>query len=415
MSTPTGHSKYSASGFEAATLCPGKRVMEKGKPDSSSKYADEGTAAHSVLDMCVQNDRPALAYLGRRIPVGLKTWEVTQEMAGAVQTALDNIKQIVGDGMLLSEQQVNYSTYLAVPKAEAWGTSDIIALRADELQVHDYKHGMGVEVDAEENPQMKLYALGALTVIRAMGEEPTTVRLVIHQPRIKSSPSEWTLSVVDLEDWGLCEARRAVDEQMGAEALHAALGALSPAQWEEVYLRPNEKSCKFCRAKSTCPALRADATRTVFEVVAASPDEFDNLKPAEAAKHSDDAWLSKVLQKADLIEDYLKAVRAEVETRLLAGGAVPGFKLVQGKRGNRAWSDEKTAEANLVAIVGDAAYAPRQVITPTQAEKAVGKAGIALLAPYITQSDGKKHVAPVSDPRPALTLTAPVDDFDVVS
>lgn len=409
------HSKFSASGFEAAMLCPGKRVMEKGKVDPGSKYASEGTAAHTLLGWCIDNDRPALAYLGRRIPVGLKTWEVTQEMAGAVQTAVDAIREIIGDGMLLSEQQVNYSAYLGVPKAEAWGTSDIIGAKGDELIVVDYKHGMGVAVDAEENPQMMLYALGALAAVNDTLGPFTTARLVICQPRIKSEPSEWTLSIVDLEAWGRGDAARSVNEQNGAE--HMRSYWKNDAQsWEEVYLRPNEKSCKFCRAKATCPALRDDTARTVFEVVPASPDEFDTLKPAEAAKASDDAWLSKVLTKADLIEDYLKAVRAEVERRLLAGGAIPGFKLVQGKRGNRAWSHIDDATLLMTEALGEErAYKPRVLISPTEAETLLGKKVFKKYAEQVSQSDGAKHVAPVSDPRPALTLTAPVDDFDVVS
>lgn len=395
-------------------LCPGKRVMEKGKPDSSSKYADEGTAAHTLLGWCIDNDRPALAYLGRRIPVGLKTWEVTQEMAGAVQTAVDAIRERTAGSLLMSEQRVNYARYLGVAKDEAWGTSDIIAVQATEpiLDVDDYKHGMGVAVDAEDNAQMKLYALGALEACEDTLGPFTHARLTIHQPRIRSEPSTWTIPIVELKAWGTGEARRSVEEQLAAERLHATWPI---AQWIATYLRPNEKSCKFCRAKATCPALRDDTARTVFEVTPASPDEFDTLKPAEAAKASDDAWLSKVLTKADLIEDYLKAVRAEVERRLLAGGAIPGFKLVQGKRGNRKWTDDKNAQKSLVFTLSDAAYKPREIITPTEAEKLIGKNAFKTWSGLITQSDGAKHVAPVSDPRPALTLTAPVDDFDVVS
>lgn len=417
MSAPAEHSTSSASNFEADSRCPGRRVMQRGLPDRGSKYADEGTAAHTLFSWCIDNGKPALAYLGRRIPVGLKTWEVTTEMAAAVQTAVDGTYQIAAGGMVLSEQRVYYADYIGVARDDGWGTSDIIAAVGDELQVHDLKYGMGVRVDAEDNMQMKLYALGALAAVNDTLGPFTTCRLVIHQPRIVEAPSVWTISVEDLEAWGRGEATRSVQEQIGAERMKpSAAGAMySDAQWEEIYLRPNEKSCKFCRAKATCPALRADASNTVFEIVPASPDEFDTLKPAEQAKHSDSAWLAKVLNKADLIEDYLKAVRAEVEARLLDGIEVPGFKLVAGKRGNRKWVDAKEAEATMKLVLDDAAYKPRELISPTEAEKAVGKKNFAAYANLVTQSDGAKHVAPVSDPRPALQLTATVDDFDVVS
>lgn len=424
------HSKYSASGFEAATLCPGKRVMERGKPDSSSKYADEGTAAHALLADHVDGKALPSAYA-----VNGKDWPVTTEMAEAVQTALDNIRAIVGDGMLLSEQRVNYSRFLGVPEDDAWGTSDIIGARATELQVHDYKHGMGVEVDAEDNPQMKLYALGALDAVDEVLGPFETVRLVIHQPRIKSAPSEWVISVEDLKAWGAGEARRSVGEQQGSEKMFDTSESMTHTEWERIYLRPNEKSCKFCRAKATCPALRSEVANAVSPAPApASPDEFAELPildKGDIAAPMDDqgAWLSASLQRVDLIEDWCKAVRAEVERRLLAGGEVTGFKVVQGKRGNRAWKNVEEAEAALkgMRLKVEEMY-DLKLISPTSAEKLAKPAKkegdpAPLIGPrqwtkvqaLITQADGRPHVAPVSDPRPALVLTKAEDDFDTVS
>lgn len=416
---PELHSKFSASNFEADTLCPGRRVMCKGLPDTGSKYADEGTAAHTLLGWCIDNDRPASAYLGRRIPVGLRTFEVNDDMAKAVQTAVDNIHTIVGDGMLLSEQKVTYAGYLGVPDDEGWGTSDIIAARGDELQVHDYKHGMGVEVDADDNPQMKLYALGALVACNDVLGPFRTVRLVIHQPRIKDAPSEWPCTVDELEAWGRGDAARSVREQENAEALHPTSNGEALIQWQQTYLRPNEKSCKFCRAKATCPALRADAVQTV--VGPAKPEEFEDAPPIPVDEKSDERWLALCLSKADLIEDWLKAVRAEVERRLLAGGAVPGFKLVKGRQGNRAWSSKTDAEAALKAmrLKVEEMY-DLTLISPTSAEKlakekVIGPRQWKGLQELVTRSDGKQHVAPVTDPRPALVLTPAEDDFDTVS
>lgn len=410
------HSKFSASNFEADTLCPGRRVMQAGIPDRSSKYADEGTAAHVVFGWCIEEKRPAAAYIGRLIPVNGTDWPVTEEMATAVQTALDNVAQIVGYGVVFgSEQRVCYASYLGLMDDEAWGTADLLAARGTELQVHDYKHGMGVEVDADDNPQMKLYALGALVAVEDLLGPFDTVRLVIHQPRIKSAPSEWVMSVADLKLWGYGDATTSVELQLDAE------NGPHDERWQEVFLRPNEKSCKFCRAKATCPALRNDVTQTVFEITAASPDEFDGLDVAETPKQSDDAWLAAVMFKADLIEDYLKAVRAEVERRLLGGSDVPGFKIVKGKRGNRSWASDEAAEAYLksIRLKVEEMY-DLKLISPTSAEKlakakTIGPRQWKTLQEQITQSDGKLHVAHVSDPRPAVVLTPVEDDFAPVS
>jgi hypothetical protein len=322
--------------------------------------------------------------------------------------------------MLLSEQRVCYAKPLGVPDDDAWGTSDVIAARGTELQVHDYKHGRGVEVDAEDNAQMLLYAMGALLAVDDVLGPFETVRMVIHQPRIKDAPSEWVISAARVRAWAETTGRKAVEERLGAERMRAGK-TLTQAQWEDIYLRPNEKSCKFCRAKATCPKLRNEAAKTVFEVTPATPDEFDGLDVAERPKQSDDAWLAAVMAKADLIEDYLKAVRAEVESRLLAGRAIEGWKIVQGRQGNRAWSDANAVEQQLKAmrLKVEEMY-DLKLISPTTAEKlakakTIGPRQWKALQEHVTRSDGAKHVAPVTDPRPALELTPVEDDFATVS
>jgi hypothetical protein len=415
---PAAHSKYSASGFEAVMLCPGKPVMEHGRPNRSSVYADWGTDAHELAAMCLEGlDEEAqdpASYKGRKLPLGN---DVDDEMVACVSTYVRNAREIVGDGMLLAEQRVCYAHWLDVPEDEAWGTADVIGLRGDELQVHDLKTGQGVEVDADNNPQMKLYALGALAVLRAMGEEPETVRLVIHQPRIRQAPSEWTCSVADLEAWGYGAARSAVNSRRNAEQ-----DKQRDQGWEDVYLRPAEKACKFCKAKASCPALRADVASTVSDAgVPAEPEEFEAM-PAATVEGQPARWLAACLVKVDMIEDWCKAVRAEVERCLLAGQPVPGFKLVQGKQGNRAWSDPAAAEKMLreqFRLKVEDAY-DLKLISPTSAEK-LAKAGT--IGPrqwkaaeaLIVRAAGKPHVAPESDKRPALSVTPTADDFEAVT
>jgi hypothetical protein len=228
--------------------------------------------------------------------------------------------------------------------------------------------------------------------------------------------------------WGRFVAKPAVEKQEGAARMH---GQLTQREWEAIYLQPNEKSCKFCKAKATCPALRNEVANTVTaNTGAATPDEFDALDDVLATPGSspcsDAEWLAVCLAKTDLIEDWLKAVRAEVERRLHAGKTVPGYKLVQGKQGNRAWGDKTAAEAALKAMrLKTEEMYELSLISPTTAEKLakpakkdtdpaplIGPRQWPKLQDLITRAAGKAHVAPVSDPRPALDVQPVVDDFE---
>jgi hypothetical protein len=415
--TEAAHSKYSASGFEAAMLCPGKPVMEEGKPNNGNIYSATGTVAHHLLELALRDGAEPAGFLGRRFQEAGFDIEVDEDMVTAVTTALANIRDFAGDGMLLSEQKVNYANYLGVDKDQAWGTADVIVARGDELQVHDYKNGSGVIVEAVENPQMMLYGLGALEAVEDLLGPFNEVRLVIHQPNARDTPSEWTISVEDLKTWGFETASAAV----GTRKQAADEFLMADQAWLDAYLMPGEKQCKFCKAKATCPKLRAE----VFDAVgvdAATADEFAEVQAEDIKPSSTDVeWLSVVLAKADLIEDWVKAVRAAVESKLLAGEEVPGWKVVQGKKGNRKWADPTEVETTFksMRLKVEEMY-DFKLISPTSAEKlhkakVIGVKQWPKLQALITQHEGKPHVAPDSDSRPALTLTPVADDFTDVS
>jgi hypothetical protein len=416
MSAPA-HSKWSASGFESIMLCPGKKVLEEGKPDNASKYAAEGTAAHQVLTWALQEERPATAYIGRVIEADGFVFEVDVEMAEHVQTCADYCLDLKGDdGTLFADIRVNYSSYLDTPEHEAWGTADVIVCRGTEVIVVDFKYGRGVEVDAERNPQMSLYGLGALQAYHGLVADFERVRMAISQPRVKSAPSEWDCSVEELEAWGRSTARSAV---ISCKVAVAWVGN-NLAEFNETFLRPSEKACKFCRAKATCPALRAEVSLHTFSDPA-TLDEFDDTATAAEPKTLSDHDLGRTLAACDMIEDFTKAVRAEAERRLLAGEPVAGFKLVQGKKGNRAWDKPDEVEALLKTMrLKEAEMYDFKLISPTTAEK-LAKAGTIgprqwpKVKELITQSEGKPHVAPSTDSRPALVVTPVVDDFTDVT
>jgi len=394
--------------------CPGSMVLEVGTADSSSIYADEGTAAHEVAAMCLNEKRNAVAYVGRIIKVGKRDIEVTDDMADHVQTYVDNIRDYAkGADTLLVEVRVNYAARLAVAKEEGFGTSDVVILHGDEIQVHDLKFGRGEEVDAENNVQMMLYALGALDEYDGLAGDFSRVRMVIHQPRIKRAPSEWSCSVEDLVKFA-ATARSAACTVANAEAEKDRQVLL------DVYVRPGEKQCRWCKAKATCPKLRADVVETIVGghhggVVAATPEEFADLTLEPAQGIDAEGWLSAVMAKADYIEDWLKSVRAEVERRLLSGTPVAGYKIVQGKMGNRSWTSKAEAEETMkgMRLKLDEMY-DYSIISPTAAEKLLAKDSPrrwSKLQALIQRTEGKPSVAPLSDKRPALEMKPVADDF----
>jgi hypothetical protein len=240
------------------------------------------------------------------------------------------------------------------------------------------------------------------------------VRLVISQPRTSVKPNEYDLSLDELLAWGRGPARSAV-----VTCIQAERAELSAQDWQDLFLSPGEKQCRFCDAKATCPALR----ETVMDAVgatAATPDDFIVASvPGKAhIEVADVEWLAASLGKVDLIEDWCKAVRAETERRMLAGETVPGYKIVRGKQGNRSWTDVQAAEDLLrktFRLPVEEAF-DLTLISPTSAEKLfkAGKIGPRQwpkAEALVGRTPGKPHVAPMSDARPAMAITPVVNDF----
>lgn len=424
---PAAHSKFSASKAKRWLDCAGSMVLEVGLPNTSSKYADEGTKAHALAEH-VLNDpldvvSPAScvgAMFNYEANGKTVSTVVSADMAEHVTVYVDNIKQYAEGGELMVEQKLNYADFLGLPKDAAWGTSDVVIIKGDEIQVHDLKYGMGELVSPERNPQMMLYALGALAAFDGLVGSFNRVRMVIHQPRVVKAPQEWDCSVDELMAFAV-EAKKAVHLVKAAELGQKSIaeGTKTQAEWEAEYLKPSTGACRWCKAKATCPKLRAEVAATVaLESDAASPEDFADLAPISVHSGVDEAWLSACMAKADLIEDWLKAVRAEVERRLLAGGDVPGYKVVQGRQGARAWRDETAAEALLKGFrlkVED--MYKMSVISPTQAEKVLAESPKrwAKAQELITRADGKLSVAPLSDKRPAIQVKPVTEDFTDLS
>lgn len=407
------HALLSPSGAHRWTVCFRSPLMEKGLPDAGDPvYRDEGTCAHSVAAACLTEGKPASAYIGRRFDVDPhRTFEFTEGMAEPVQTYIDAIITYATGNEMLVEVDVPIDSITG--EEGATGRSDVIIFTADgeEVQVHDLKFGMGVRVDAESNPQGMLYALGALAKYDVINEVKRA-RIVIHQPRMNHL-SEWVVSVEELRAFG--------EQVAGVASLALDVYRGGVYEGEMFGLVPGEKQCKFCKAKATCPAL----TTHVAEVLGADFEKIEalDIKTPDGLVPNDPVTLAQKFKAIDLIEQFVKAVRAKAEAYMFEhqnsdeAQRTLGLKVVAGKKGSRVWINDKEVEAAFKSfrLKKEEMYSMK-LITPPAAEKLLKgepKRWEKIQA-LITQPEGQPTVVPLDDKRPALVMKPASDDFDAV-
>jgi len=264
-------------------------------------------------------------------------------------------------------------------------------------------------VHAQENPQLAIYgdALVRLAETLFGPEQFNTVRLFIHQPHLGIA-DEWVLSLEEL--------RMHVDEIeiRGEEAL-----ALVGAAKDDIYgcLTPGLSQCQYCDAKAECPALEGFTRQTIvddFEDVSrpVMPEKVEAAtQRVQSQAGSDNAHIASLLPHIALVRLWCDAVEERAESELSQGNSVPGYKLVEGRKGTRKWIDEQSAIQKLKnQHIKRGEIFQEKLLTPAQAEKLIGKEKYArLLAQYVAQSTCKPQVVPEADKRPAISLAA--DEF----
>lgn len=410
------HAILSPSGADRWMTCQGSVGLTLTLPDSENEYSREGTDYHTLAAICLEEDTNPGEYVGQQLPLGTI---VTSENAGYLQRYVDLVRTYrdgEGGGSLLVEESVPLQHLTGEPGAE--GTADAAVLRQDpELIVADLKFGRGVAVYADHNPQLMMYALGVLEK-HQMYSEYDNVRLVICQPRIDNI-SEWVVSMKDLLAFGE-EVKRAAKPIMD-RLVNPSLPPLP--------CTVSEKACRFCKAASAFDAQGDPLCRTLAHHVESTllsgfVDETTGkgelklapktLKPIISVRGK---RLGELMSRVELMEDFIKAVRAQVEIDLLAGQPVEGWKLVQGKKGNRKWSDEDEVLAlfKKYRMKKEDMY-NMSLISPTDAETYFKENPTRWgdVKAHITQAEGKPSVAPESDKRPALDMKPSSDGFDVV-
>lgn len=402
------HALLSPSGASKWLACPNSVAAEDGQPDTGDAGArDLGTDKHELLALCLEFKQKAITYLGHVLKCG---HVVNADIAGDVQVVIDGVEERI-NAYQWSGATVCVEIEQAVPisritgEENATGTADVVLLASwpdgrGEICVIDAKFGYR-EVEVEMNAQLMMYALGA--VEKFSTNEFHTATLMIAQPAISETFSEWQTTVDQLNEWS---------EQVSFAAAKALtiydLRKHRPLLAEN--FNPGEKQCQWCRAKAVCPA-RAEK---VQEIIGA---DFDNIESAVAPELLTNGDLGGIWASLDFIESWTKAVRGRIEYELLQGNDVPGTKLVEGRRGNRGWDVDADAEALLRSfrLKQEEMYSfkllgPKPILEILKDQPRRMKKVEAL----ITQKSGKPHVAHVSDKREALEVKPVADDFEAV-
>lgn len=376
------HALLSPSAAHRWINCTAAPRLEANVTDSGSDYAAEGTLAHAYcaqklkafLGLPTEDEAKEIAELKDRYHTG-EMDEYTDTYKTIVLEKFNAARAITKDAQLLIETRLDFSAY--VP--DAFGTADAIIIADGTMEVIDFKYGKGVKVLAYENPQMKIYALGAYDYFN-FEYKIDRVRMTIVQPRIDNL-SEYELSVADLMEW--------TDAVLTPKAKQAyeGNGPQMPGDW-----------CQFCKVKSSCRALTKqcmDAAKNHPDPKLISPDELaTDVLPILATVKT---WLSGV-------EDYALQ-------QALSGVQLPGWKIVEGRSVRKITDQDGAANAlNKAGYSTTEIYKPQELRTITDLERLTGKKQFAAICGgFVEKPQGKPTLAPESDKRPAIDPMT--DDF----
>jgi hypothetical protein len=409
------HARLSPSGSKKWFACAGSITLEAAFPNKSSEHSDRGTACHEIGARCLQNNDEAILHVGEMVEVepermvyqlwvtvdGTTKWmrevcdteeqakllapscngptdivpfvqparfrEFTEEMAEATQGYVDTVRALAEGHLLFIEQRVAFGDDIGV--ADQFGTADttIMYVEQKELFVIDAKFGH-TPVRVERNSQLLLYALGKYRELE-MAYDIERVRIGIYQPEVWDTLQEYSCSVQELIDFAELANAKAQRVVRAEEAYAQITCQEELVEWEAMYLNPspNDEECAFCRAMPTCSAVRRQLEETcgaAFDSI----EENEHVLTRPEMMYGDK--LAQEMRMAGLFEDRMKAVRAEVESRLLRGIQVPGFGLATGRAGARKFKNEQAAEKLLketFRLKDDIIY-NKKLKSPTQLE-----------------------------------------------
>lgn len=390
-----------------ATLSPSKADMwmtctasidliKKVNPvDISGPAAEEGTAAHELLETAWRTRKTPANFFGKTFN---KTWKATRDMCEAVQVAYDIALSLELEGWTIYSEQKN-----TISCTGEGGTVDIAAVKKTArgylLKIIDYKHGRGIPVSAKENRQMRLYAIGLIEKLKIKWADLVDIELMIVQPRGQREPNTW------------------MDTPRGLKKFYDEVVTVRDnINVGNVSFNPNEKACMWCPVKNNCKAFAAkaiecaqldfkDVTRrkvekTKKQVVAETQTIIHAMTKGEA---------SQLAANLDFVTMWLRSFQSHLFD-LASKGELPGFKVVRGDS-NRKWIDEEIVAAALRKMkFSEDDFMPRQLLGLTKIGELFDDKDKRekFLTKHTTRPEGKPALVPDSDPRPAIN---PADDF----
>lgn len=359
------------------TCTPSARYEERFQ-ETQSTYADEGSAAHALAEALLLDNQI-------KLQKAKKNEYYNQEMQEAVEMYIDIIKERYNealsrsrDAKMFVEQRLNFSEW--VP--EGFGTGDVIIIADGILEVIDLKYGQGVPVQAKDNPQLKLYALGAIRAFDML-YDVSVIRMTVIQPRLDNITTyeTWTESLLNwAEDYVKPRAQLA---------------------WDGAGDYVSGEHCRFCRGKAVCRA-RADHNLELAKYEFVQACALDTLD------------IAAILARMNQLIDWVADVSEYALERAIQGTCFPGYKLVEG-RSNRKYADQEKVAQKLTTEGYEETriFKPRELLGITEMEKLVGKKKFTvLLDALIIKPPGKPVLVPESDKRPEIqSLNTANEDF----
>lgn len=379
------HAVLSASGSHKWLNCTPSARLEEKFPNKTSDYMEEGTLAHAIAEFKVKsyfNEAFSKSAYTRRINKFKKEKYFNQEMLMYTDTYLECIKGIAMESstrpFVAVEQTVDFSDY--VP--EGFGTADCILISENTLHIIDFKYGKGVEVSAESNPQMMLYALGAIKQFGFL-YDIQKINMLIIQPR-KDNISNFEMTKDELLNWG--------NNTVKSQAQLAFMGLGTFVQGEH---------CRFCKARGACE-FRAQENMKVVE-------EIKELKGQGLLSNAE---MSDILNKTEGIAEWIKDISGQALDEILKGNSVPGYKAVEGRSNRKITDIDEAFEVLKNNGIEEALLYERKPITLTQLEKVVGKTKLSeTIGNYIEKPKGAPTLVKETDKREPYKNISAKEEF----
>lgn len=383
---PELHAKLSSSASKRWLGCPGSVKLSEHYPNGSSIYADEGTIAHGMAEGMISKDDKlvqkyeveAAKFYGEHPELNGTFLEMKMILQPYVDYVFEEYAaQVHEDGaaQLMTEERVDLTEYIP----GGFGTSDVVILRQGRLHIIDLKYGKGVSVSAEDNPQLKLYALGTLARFDMLYDIEDVV-MTIYQPRLDNVSTD-TIKAKDLYVWG---------EEVIKPGAQLALSEDAPVHAGDW--------CQFCPARYDCKERARDAMelQKYLGQMVLSPEE-----------------IAEILGKIDRLTKFAEDIKDSALTKALDGEEIPGWKVVEGRSIRKyVGSEEEIVRQCEGAGYDQALLYERKLLTITNMEKLMGKKQFAeVLGAYVEKPEGKPTLAPESDKRPAITNNSAAEDF----